>query len=236
VNGAPLGLRFRAALIDAAAIIVIVTVGVCLLDPLVRLWTSAMAALGREPRDPAERDRRQLARRVARDRAEAATFGFSPRWRYAWAIALSNLRLSGRYWGALGAQRYALRRVDANTGGRISARSAMLSYWFEILSAQIGKNLLSSRWKPHRDRGRALEPQLRAVKRRYPDDPVARYAAVKRFNETLGLHPLREIGWKLASRIAWSLILALAIRDRRTVHDRISGTYVIVEERSAVSR
>jgi hypothetical protein len=60
-------------------------------------------------------------------------------------------------------------------------------------------------------------------------DPMARQRAVMDFYKANGLSPLGGTGWALAGPIVSQLVLAIAIRNRRTVHDRVTGTVVVAD-------
>jgi hypothetical protein len=49
------------------------------------------------------------------------------------------------------------------------------------------------------------------------------------FYKANGLSPLGGTGWALAGPIVSQLVLAIAIRNRRTVHDRVTGTVVVAD-------
>jgi hypothetical protein len=123
-----------------------------------------------------------------------------------------------------------LRRVDGQTGGLVSARSALVGVLFDRAWQEATRPLFGSRVRRQRNRTSAFRTQLRAVERKYADDPQARQRAAIEFYKGNHVSPFAGCGWQLAgSIIPQVLIAALGSRDGRTVRDRITGTRVIVD-------
>jgi hypothetical protein len=122
-----------------------------------------------------------------------------------------------------------LRRVDAQTRGIVSVRSALIGAWFDQAWQATTGPLLGSRAQRQRDRLSALGPQLKAVQRKYADDdPQVRQRAMMEFYKPNAVNPFAGCGWQLAGPVVSQLVLALGSRGGRTVRDRVTGTNVIV--------
>ena len=143
--------------------------------------------------------------------------------------ASAGLAVAGRNWRSPGFRLIGLRRVDAHTGGIVTVRSALIGALFDQAWQATWRRLFSSRAKRRQVRLSALVPQLRAVERKYRDDPEARSRAVKEFYQSNPVNPAGDCGWLVAGPLVSQLLLALSSRGGRTIRDRITGTGVIVE-------
>jgi hypothetical protein len=153
----------------------------------------------------------------------------SPELRAALWGASAGLAVASRNWRSPGFRVVGLRRLDAQTGGIVSVRSALVGVLFDEARQAATSPLFGSRAQRQRDRISALGPQLRAVERKYADDPQARQRAVMEFYTANDVTPFAGCGWQLAGPVVSQLVLALGSRGGRTVRDRITGTGVIVD-------
>jgi hypothetical protein len=120
-------------------------------------------------------------------------------------IALSSvgagLAVGGRNWRSPGFRAVGLRRVDAQTGGPICVRSALIGLLFDQARQAATRPLVGSRVN------RGL-------------DHTTEGAEVNAF---------ADWGRLLAIPIVSQLVLAIAIRNRRTAYDRVTGTIVVLD-------
>lgn len=144
--------------------------------------------------------------------------------------ASAGLAVANRNWRGPGFRVVGLRRVDARTGGIVSVRSALIGVSFDQVWQVATRPLFGSRARHQRDRVSALGPQLRAVERKYADDPQARQRAVMEFYKANTVSPFAGCGWQLAGPVVSQLIIALGSRGGRTVRDRITGISVVVDQ------
>jgi hypothetical protein len=223
---APRRLRLCAGLVDAAVVIGGIAA-------LVGPWIAWVAAYGRVRGDAdEENDEWGGHDRDGDDEPSdlhhpAGEFPSSPQLRAALWGASTGLSVASRNWRGPGFRVVGLRRVDAQTGGIVSVRSALIGALFDQARQTATRPLFRSRVLRQRDRMTALGPQLRAVQRTYPGDPQARKRAMMEFYKANDASPLA--GWQLAGPIGSQMIVALGSRRGRTVRDLITGTSVIVD-------
>ena len=74
--------------------------------------------------------------------------------------ASAGLAIAGRNWRSPGFRLIGLRRVDADTGGVVTIRSALIGVLFDQAWQAAWRPLFRSRVKRHQTRLRALAPQL----------------------------------------------------------------------------
>jgi hypothetical protein len=227
---ASLRLRLLAALVDAA----VVMGGMA---ALVGLGIAGAVAYARVRRDKDEHDGDEEDEQDGEEQDEPSDihcttreFRQSPELRAALWGASAGLAVASRNWRGPGFWVVGLRRLDAQTGGIVSVRSALFGVLFDDARQAATKPLFGSRAQRQRDRISALGPQLRAVGRNYADDPQARQRAVMEFYKANHVTPFAGCGWQLAGPVGSQLVLALGSRGGRTVRDRITGTGVIVDQ------
>lgn len=164
---------------------------------------------------------------------ERGTHGFlrSPLLRATVSGASAGLVVASRNWRSPGFRVLGLRRVDARTGGAITVRSALSGLLFDQAHQAATRPLFQSSVHRGQRRLRELAPSLKETEREHATDPQARQRAVTEFYEANAVHALAGCGWQLAGPIVSQLVLAMAIRDRRTVYDRVTGTIVVTVPR-----
>ncbi len=203
-------------------------VGIGAMAAVVGLGFAAAAAYARfrgdgDAREGDEEDEPSDIHRTTRE------FPQSPQLRAALWGASAGLAVAGRNRRGLGFRVVGLRRVEAQTGGNVSVRSALIGVLFDQTCQAATIRLFGSLAQRQRDHISALAPQMEAVTRKYPGDPQARQRAVMKFYEVNDVNPLGGCGWSLAGPFVTQLVLALASPGGRTVRDRITGTGVIVD-------
>jgi hypothetical protein len=143
--------------------------------------------------------------------------------------ASAGLAVASRNWRSPGYRLFGLRRVDARTGGAISVRSALAGFLLGRAQQAIAGLMFVPRMRRVHERVTGLEPELEAIKRTYATDPEGRQRAVSELYPTHTPRPTTLWGWWLAGPILSQLVLALGIRDGRTVYDRLTGTTVVTD-------
>jgi hypothetical protein len=242
---ASLRLRLLAALVDAAVVIggmaALVGLGIVGAVAYARVRRDKDEQEGREEdeQDGDEQDEREGGEEDEQDGDEqdepfdihctTRKLRQSPELRAALWGASAGLAVASRNWRSPGFRVVGLRRLDAQTGGIVSVRSALVGVLFDEARQAATSPLFGSRAQRQRDRISALGPQLRAVERKYADDPQARQRAVMEFYTANDVTPFAGCGWQLAGPVVSQLVLALGSRGGRTVRDRITGTGVIVD-------
>lgn len=192
---AALRLRLLAALVDAAVI-------VGSMAALVGLGIAGGVAYARirgreDEREGDEEDEPSDIHPRTRE------FPQSPQLRAALLGASAGLAVASRNWRGLGFRVVGLRRVDAQSGGIVRVRSALIGVWFD--QACQGATGLLFRSRAQRQR-----------------------AAMESY-EVNDVNPFTGCGWQLAGPCVSQLVLALGSRGGRTVRDRVTGTGVIVD-------
>lgn len=139
----------------------------------------------------------------------------------------AGLAVAYRNWRSPGFRVLGLRRVDASTGGPVSIRSVMIGMLFDQARQAATKPLFGSRAERQRDRMAELQPKLKEIEQTYATDRQARHRAVMEFYEANEVKPFAGCGWQVAGPILSQLVLAITIRNRRTIYDRVTGTIVI---------
>jgi 60Kd inner membrane protein len=218
---ASLRLRLLAGLVDAAVVI-------GAMAGLVGLGIAGAVAYARvrgdeDEQEGDEQDEPSDIHCTTRD------FRQSPELRAALSGASAGFAVASRNWRGPGFRVVGLRRVDAQTGGIVSVRSALIGVLFDQAWQAATRPLFGSGAQRQRDRISALGPQLTAVKRKYADDPQARQRAMMELYKTNDVNPVAGCGRQLAGPVVSQLVLALGSRGGRTVRDRITGTGVIVD-------
>ena len=143
--------------------------------------------------------------------------------------ASAGLAVAGRNWRSPGYRLLGLRRVDARTGGAIGVRSALAGFLFDRARQATAGLLFRSQMRRGPDRMSELAPGLQAIERAHATDPQARQRAVSEFYRANAVRPTATCGWILAGPVVSQLVLALGIRDGRTVYDRVTGTIVVTD-------
>ena len=143
--------------------------------------------------------------------------------------AATGLAVAGRNWRGPGYRLVGLRRVDAQTGGAVTTRSALIGVLYDQAWQAAWSPLISSRMQHHQDRLRALEPELSAVQRAHGADPQARQKAVMKFYKNHDVNPASGCGWMVVGPLTSQLVVALSSRGGRTIRDRVTGTAVVVD-------
>ncbi len=145
------------------------------------------------------------------------------------AGASRGLAIAGRNWRGPGWRLLGLRRVDAYTGGIVTARSALIGVLFDQAWQAAWNPFFLPRAKRQQTRLRALAPQLKAIEGEHAGDPRARQQALAAFYKSNPVNPVGSCGWALAGGLISQLTLALSARGGRTIRDRVTGTSVIVD-------
>jgi hypothetical protein len=120
-----------------------------------------------------------------------------------------------------------LRRVDARTGGPISVRSALVGVLFVQARQAAAKPLFRSRARREQERTAEMAPKLKKIERDYALDDEARQQALMEFYNANEANPWNGCAWLIAGQILSQLLIAVAIRDRRTLYDRLTRTIVV---------
>lgn len=149
--------------------------------------------------------------------------------RAAIAGAAVGLGVAGRNWRGPGFRIVGLRRVDARTGGPVSVRSGLIGVLFTQARSGVTKPLLRAGSDRERHRIDQLAPKLREIERLHAADRQAHQRAVRELYETNDVSVLAGCMWPLARLIALQLVQGVAIRDRRTIYDRVTGTIVVID-------
>ena len=139
----------------------------------------------------------------------------------------AGLAIANRNWRSPGFRVVGLRRVDARTGGPISVRSVLIGVLFDQARQAATRPLFRSRAHRERDRLRELAPQLKEIQHKYEADPQAQQRAMKEFYKANQVNPVAGFGWVVVGPIFSQLVLATAIRNGRTVYDRLTRTTVV---------
>lgn len=145
-------------------------------------------------------------------------------------VASVAVGVIARDWRSPGFRVLGLRRVDARTGGPVTVQSALVGALFDAARQELTKPLFRSRARRERARRNALLSQLKEIEHRYAADPQARQQAVMEFYKANELNPFAGCGRQVLGPVLSQVILALAIRDGRTVYDRLTGTIVITDQ------
>jgi hypothetical protein len=220
MNVASLRRRLVAALVDAA-------VAVGGIVALVAAAVAGAVAYGRVRGHEDEQDGN--AQTGPADFGTTRVFRQPPQLQAALSGASAGLVIGARNHRSPGFRVAGLRRVDAQTGGIVSVRSALVGLLFDRARQAATRPLFASRAQRQRDRIDALGPKLRAVEREYAGDPEARQRAVMEFYKTNDVNPLAGCGWQLAGPFVANVIFAAGSRGGRTLRDRITGTAVIAD-------
>jgi hypothetical protein len=236
--------RLLAALVDAAVLICGMVVAVGLGVGAALAYARVRSEDDEDEADPAEGEDEEDASPMRspgdgdlddQDDLSPAThhrteeFLQSPLLRAALFGAGAGLAVANRNWRSPGFRVVGLRRVDARTGGPVSVRSVLTGVLFDQARQAAARPLFRSRVARQRDRVRELAQKLNEIERKHADDQPARRRAVKEFYEANGGKPLPGCGWQLAGPVFSQVVLAAAIRNGRTVYDRLTGTTVIAD-------
>ena len=160
---------------------------------------------------------------------QSENFLQSPLMRAAVWGAGAGLAVAGRNWRSPGFRVVGLRRVDAQTGGPVSVRSVLIGLVLDLVRQSATRPLFQARARRERDRKNELAPKLKEIERDHVADPQARRRAVRAFYKENKFNPFAGCGWQVAGPILSQLVLAGAIRNGRTVHDRLTGTIVVTD-------
>jgi len=136
--------------------------------------------------------------------------------------ASAGLAVAGRNLRGPGFRVVGLRRVDARTGGAIGVRSAVVGFLFD--RAQHATAGLLFRYRMSE-----LAPKLQEIERTHANDSQAHQEALAELYRANALRPTVTCGWTLVGPILTQLVLAIGIRDGRTVRDRLTGTIVVAD-------
>jgi hypothetical protein len=122
-----------------------------------------------------------------------------------------------------------LRRVDVRTGGRVSARSALVGEVFDLALRILTSRLVRSRSRQAQERLAELTPEIKEIKRKHANDPNVRQRALIRFYESNHVKPFASCGLNLASVMLSTLLTAVWSPGGRSVRDRVAGTVVVLD-------
>jgi hypothetical protein len=141
----------------------------------------------------------------------------------------AGVAVAGRNWRGPGFRVVGLRRADAQTGGFVSVRSALIGLLFDQAWQAATRPLFRSRVQRRPDRISGHSRELRSLERKYADDPQARQRAETEFYKANAVNPFAGCGRQFAGLVTTQLVLALASPGGRTIRDRITGTTVVVD-------
>lgn len=140
-------------------------------------------------------------------------------------IWLRNMR-------SFGSRTAGIQVVDAQTGGPVSVRSAVIgavvdSAWRKLAVGQLTARP-KARAEASRARRRALEPQLKEILRQHAGDHTEQAKIREEFYKTNGIRSADEaqLLWGIAGGVLMPLTSLLSTR-RQTIQQRLSGTLVI---------
>ncbi len=167
--------------------------------------------------------------------SESDTGELSPRTRMMIAVVGLTLELDGRNRRSFGARTMRIRRVDALTGGPVSARSALIKHWAQQATGAGLRPLATRVSKRSADRMQALQPQLKELQRAHADDKVARQQALTRFYGEHNVNPLRSCAPSLLTPLVPSLPVLFSPR-RQSLPDRLAGIVWVEEAANALDR
>ncbi len=119
---------------------------------------------------------------------------------------------------SLGSRVVGIRRVDARTGGPITARQALTRVGVSGLSTVAAKVR----------RERAAEPELSAVREAHPDDEQAQLHGTMKVYEKYDINMFSSCGWGIAALLVMTLPVCVPPRHQ-TLPDLIAGTVVVVD-------
>jgi hypothetical protein len=147
------------------------------------------------------------------------------------ALWLTSLAVGviARDWRSPGARVLGLRRVDARTGGPVTAQSALIGSLFELTRQELTRLLFRTEAQGERARRDALRAQLGAIGHTHAADTQACQQAVTEFHQTNEFNPLATCGRAALGPVISQVTLAVAIQDGRTMYDRLTGTIVITD-------
>lgn len=139
-------------------------------------------------------------------------------------IGLRNLR-------SFGARTAGIQVVDAQTGGPVSIRSAVIgtvvdAAWRKLVIGQLTAPL-KARADASQDRRKALEPQLMEILRQHAGDHPKQAKIREEFYKAHGIRSADEaqLLWGIAAGLLMPLTSLLSSR-RQTIQQRLSGTLV----------
>jgi hypothetical protein len=156
-------------------------------------------------------------------------FQLSAAQRIALWVAVAGLSTLSRNWRAPVWRLLGLRRVDEQTGGPVSVRSALVGEVFDEGLRVAIRRLFRSRTSRDRRRLAALRPQMKAIERQYADDPPRRQRALLDFYKANQVDPLASCAWQSVPGSLSSLLVALWSPGGRSIRDRVTGTVVVVD-------
>lgn len=152
----------------------------------------------------------ELYQRVCGDRKALEAETSEPIWhfelsaarRFALWLAGACLNVRGRHRRSPGFRLLGLRRVDAHTGGPVSARSALAGEVIDAAWRAVTRPLFRFPAKRERERFDALRPRMKEIEHAYANDPEGRRRALMDFYKTNHMNPLTPCGWQFAGRHA----------------------------------
>jgi hypothetical protein len=163
--------------------------------------------------------------------AEAGTFTSWPTgWkRAALSGAGRGLGVSSRNWRNPGFRVLGLRRVDARTGGAVTARGALAGELFVALRGAVSApslQAITDRWREERN---GLRPQVEEIERAYAADPLERQRAIVALYQGRDMKPFAGCGRHLLGSLITALLLDSVPWRGRSIYDRLTGTAVVVD-------
>jgi uncharacterized RDD family membrane protein YckC len=149
-----------------------------------------------------------------------------PRWNAViWATAAA-VGVPMRNWRSPGYRALGLRRVDARTGGPLSARNVIVQQLVAIASGQLRRRLMNPWLSRKKRRLEALKPELAEVRRAHADDPEAERRALKEFYKRQRVNPAASCAPSLLGAavtqapVLWSPL-------NQTIPERLAGIVVV---------
>lgn len=144
--------------------------------------------------------------------------------------ALASLQLTGRNWRSPGMRALGIRRVDARTGGPVSARSAAIALVLETGSQRISTALAQPAVARARTRQLSANDEIERMRASRPDDDAEelwRDAAAIR--KRLGARNRTWMLPRMLARIATEQLPALGSGRRQTLTQWLAGTAVVLD-------
>lgn len=216
---APLRRRVLAGLIDG----VVALAGFCSVVGLGAALAMKAPALRR-------RWRSRVKQRALRDLDDRPAWG-SSRMRLAFPLLWLVMGVVGRNWRGPGFRMLHLRRVDADTGGPVAVRAAVVRSVVAQGRSAVLSRLFAPLTRRQTDRIQSHAPELKEIHARHRGDPEALNDALMEFYRENKLNPLASCGWILVPPLVALATDAPTLRSplRQGLADRLAGTVVVID-------
>jgi hypothetical protein len=160
---------------------------------------------------------------------KARRFDLSARQQRLLWVASAGVSVWTRNWRSPAFRCLGLRRVDLDTGGAVSVRSAIVGVLYDRALEEITNPALRSRTDGTQGRLDALKPQIDEISREYADDPAARQRALADFYKTHELNPFGSCVRPIMPIILARLLADLVPLRGQNLRDLVTGTVVVID-------